>query len=40
MINVGQLKYDKKIVFIYNPSAGKLVDWRQEIKDMMDKHGV
>jgi hypothetical protein len=40
MIDVGQVSYEKPLVFIYNPNSGKKVDRRDQIAKKMAEHGL
>lgn len=40
LIDVGAINYDKKVVFIYNPSSGKKRDRRHQIAETMEKYGI
>jgi diacylglycerol kinase family enzyme len=37
---VAQIRFEKKIAFIYNPSSGKKIDRRATIVKEMDKHNI
>ena len=40
MIEVGQVKYEKKVLIIYNPNSGRKIDQRTFISDKLSEHGI
>ena len=40
MIDVGKIKYEKKLAIIYNPEAGRRVSIKNKISDKLNKAGI
>jgi len=40
MIDVGQIIYDKKIAIVYNPNAGRKVEYKSRISEKLNEFNI